>query len=143
MYLSQFRVRVVRQFPALIAAISEHVRETMRTFLATVVLGLLFAVTYLQAGRVIGIKRWLLPATAAALAAVLAASFANFVAGGTATGYAVGLPLGLSAGCLLHHLLEFCHRCGATPPLVRSVLSLPHHEDGARRCERCVDAFRR
>jgi len=115
----------------------------MRTFLATTGLSLLGAVAYLQASRAIAIKRWLLPVTAAALAAILAACFANYVAGGTSAGYAVGLPLGLSAGCLLHHLLEYCHRCGATPSIWKSVQALPHHEEGARRCEHCIDAFRR
>ena len=115
----------------------------MRIFLTTICLALLFAVAYLRASHSIVIKRWLLPVTAAALAAILAASFATFAAGGTSAGYAVGLPLGLSAGCLLHHLLEYCHFCGATPSLRQSVQSLPHLEAGARRCHRCREAFRR
>lgn len=115
----------------------------MPTFLATVGLALLLAVIYLRASRSIAIKRWLLPVTAAALAAIFAACFATFVTGGTSVGYAVGLPLGLSAGCLLHHLLEYCHRCGATPSLRQSVQALPHHDAGARRCDSCLDAFRR
>lgn len=115
----------------------------MRTFLATIGLSLLLAVVYLRASRAVSIKQWLLPVTAAALAAILAACFANFAAGGTSAGYAVGLPLGLSAGCLLHHLLEYCQRCGATPSLRRSVLSLPQHDARARCCQRCRDAFRR
>jgi hypothetical protein len=114
----------------------------MRTFLATIALAVLLAAAYLRISRSIAIKRWLLPVTAAGLAAIIAGCFVAFVAGGTA-GYAVGLPLGLSAGCLLHHLLEYCHFCGATPSLLKSVQSLPQHDAGARRCHRCRDAFRR
>jgi hypothetical protein len=121
----------------------ENSAEIMRTFLATIGLALLLAVAYLQASRSIAIKRWLLPVTAAGLAAIFAACFSTYVAGGTSAGYAVGLPLGLSAGCLLHHLLEYCHRCGATPSLLKSVQALPHHVAGARRCHHCLDAFRR
>lgn len=121
----------------------EYSAEPMRTFLATIGLSLLFAVAYLRASRSIAIKRWLLPVTAAALAAIFAACFATYVAGGTSAGFAVGLPLGLSAGCLLHHLLEYCQRCGATPSLRESVQTLPHHGAGARRCDHCLDAFRR
>ncbi len=115
----------------------------MRTFLTIVCLALLLAVAYLRASDSIQIKRWLLPVTAAALAAILAACFANYAAGGTSTGYAVGLPLGLSAGCLLHHLLEYCRFCGATPSLRRTVRSLPELDAGGHRCNRCRDAFRR
>lgn len=115
----------------------------MRAFLFTVCLAILLAVVYLQSSRAVEVKRWLLPVTSAALAAILAASFSTFVTGGSWAGYAVGLPLGLSAGCLLHHLLEFCQRCGATPPLFRSVLALPHHDPSSRRCEHCVSTFRR
>lgn len=121
----------------------EYSAEFMRTFLATIGLSLLFAVVYLRASRSIAIKRWLLPVTAAALAAIFAACFATYVAGGTSAGFAVGLPLGLSAGCLLHHLLEYCQRCGATPSLRESVQTLPHHGAGTRRCDHCLDAFRR
>jgi hypothetical protein len=115
----------------------------MRTFLGTIGLALLLAVAYLRTSRSLPIKRWLLPATAAALAAIFAACFATYAAAGTSAGYAVGLPLGLSAGCLLHHLLEYCERCGTTPSLRKSVQSLPQHVAGARRCQHCCDAFRR
>jgi hypothetical protein len=116
----------------------------MRTFLIPISLALLLAVAYLRASRSIAVKRWLLPATAAAIAALFAACFATYLADGTSAGYAVGLPLGLSAGCLLHHLLEYCHRCGATPSLRRSVQTLPHHLDAdARRCHCRLAAFRR
>lgn len=115
----------------------------MRIFPVAVGLALLLAVAYLRASRSIAIKRWLLPVTAAGLAAIFAACFATYVADGTSAGYAVGLPLGLSAGCLLHHLLEYCHRCGATPSLRKSVQTLPHHAAGTRPCHHCLDAFRR
>lgn len=121
----------------------EHSAGIMRTFLAITGLALLLAVVYLRASRSVTIKRWLLPATAASLAAILAACFATYVAAGTSAGYAVGLPLGLSVGCLLHHLLEYCQRCGTTPSVRKSVQSLPQHVAGARRCQHCCDAFRR
>lgn len=114
----------------------------MRGFLVTVSLSLLLAVAFLRTSHSITIKRWLLPVTAATLAAILAACFATWAAGGTTAGYAVGLPLGLSAGCLLHHLLEYCHSCGATPSLRQSVLDLPHHHEmSPRRCPSCRHSF--
>ena len=142
MSLANVQRIVVRQFQSRKPAAGEHCAGTMRTFLATFALAVLLAVAYLRVSRTIAIKWWLLPVTAAGLAAIIAACFVAFVAGGM-SGYAVGLPLGLSAGCLLHHLLEYCHFCGATPSLLKSVQSLPHHDARTRRCHSCRDAFRR
>jgi len=115
----------------------------MNAFLSTSCVTLLLCIAYLRAGRSIAAKRWLLPATAAGMAAILAACFATYAAPGMGVGYAVGLPLGLSAGCLLHHILDYCQFCGSAHSMRRTVDMQPHRSAGPQRCHRCREAFRR
>jgi hypothetical protein len=103
----------------------------------TLALLMIVSFDYLRRSRNVGVKRWMLPLSTAAVAALLALVLLRFTAN-RLVDYSVMVPLAMSAGMVLQHLLDYCRRCGTAHPFPRLSRVNPAPAKGCPGCRNAM-----